>query len=77
MVKRDLDIQQIQSLFLYKCLGQASPPYFVYNFSKKKLFLMLHSINWPNFIVFNPFSTEKIEKIDFSDAHNSTTFKHQ
>ena len=38
---------------------------------------MLHSINWPNFIVFNPFSTEKIEKIDFSDAHNSTTFKHQ
>ena len=35
--------------FLDKALVIVSPAYFVYNFSTK-MFLMLHSINWPNFI---------------------------
>ena len=36
--------------FLENGLGQVSPPHFVHNFSRK-MFLMLHSINWANFIV--------------------------
>ena len=36
--------------FLEKELGIVSPPHFVYDFSRK-MFLMLHSVNWPNFIV--------------------------
>ena len=33
-----------------KGLGLVSPPHFAHYFSRK-IFLMLHSINWPNFIV--------------------------
>ena len=33
-----------------KGLGLVSPPHFMYDFSKK-MFLILHSINWPSFIV--------------------------
>ena len=36
--------------FSEKGVGLVSPSYFVHNFSRK-MFLMLHSINWPNFIV--------------------------
>ena len=36
--------------FLNKGLGIVSPAHFVYDFSTK-MFLMLYSINWPNFIV--------------------------
>ena len=36
--------------FSEKGLGLVSPPHFMYDFSRK-MFLMLHSINWPNFIV--------------------------
>ena len=36
--------------FPEKGLGLVSPPYFVYYFSRK-MFFMLYSINWPNFIV--------------------------
>ena len=36
--------------FLEKSLGLVSSPYFVYDFSRK-MFLMLYSINWPNFTV--------------------------
>ena len=36
--------------FLWKGLGLASPPYLAYDFPRKS-FLMLCSINWPNFIV--------------------------
>ena len=36
--------------FSEKSLGLVSPPYFVYDISWKK-FLVLDSINWPNFIV--------------------------
>ena len=36
--------------FSEKGLGLVSLSHFVYNFSRK-MFLMLHSINWPNFIV--------------------------
>ena len=35
--------------FLEMSLGLVSPPHFVYDFSRK-IFLMLYSINWPNFI---------------------------
>ena len=36
--------------FLEKGLGIVSLPHFVYDFSRK-MFLVLYSINWPNFIV--------------------------
>ena len=35
--------------FLVKSLGIVSPPHFVKDFSRK-IFLMLYSVNWPNFI---------------------------
>ena len=38
---------------LGKGLGIVSPPHFVYDFSRK-MFLMLYSINRPNFIVLMP-----------------------
>ena len=43
--------------FLDKGLGIVSPAYFVYNFSTK-MFLMLYSINSPNFIVWLPLLLE-------------------
>ena len=43
--------------FSEKGLGLASPPRFVYDFSKK-MFLMLHSINWRDFIVWLPLLVE-------------------
>ena len=39
--------------FSGKGLRQVSPPHFVHYFSRK-MFLMLHSINWPNFIEWLP-----------------------
>ena len=39
--------------FWRKSLGLVSPSDFVHEFSRK-IFLMLHSINWPNFIVWLP-----------------------
>ena len=39
--------------FLEKGVGLVSPSYFVYDFSRK-MFLMLHCINWPNSIVWLP-----------------------
>ena len=33
-----------------KSLGQVSPPHFMYDFLRK-MFILLHSINWPNFSV--------------------------
>ena len=43
--------------FSEKGLGLVSPPHFVYDFSRK-MFLMLHSINWPNLIVWLPLLLE-------------------
>ena len=43
--------------FLEKWLGIASPPYFVCDFSRK-MFFMLYSINWPNFIAWLPLLLE-------------------
>ena len=43
--------------FLEKGLGIISPPHFMYDFSRK-MFLMLNSINWPNFIVWLPLVLE-------------------
>ena len=39
--------------FLEKSLGIASPPHFVYNFSRKVI-LMLNFINWPSFLIWFP-----------------------
>ena len=39
--------------FPEKGLGLVSPPYFVYDFSRKMV-LILYSINWPNFIIWLP-----------------------
>ena len=43
--------------FLLKGLELASPPYFVYDFSRK-IFLTSYSINWPNFIAWLPLLLE-------------------
>ena len=43
--------------FLEKGLGLASLPHFVFDFSRK-MFLMLHSINCPNYIVSLPLLLE-------------------
>ena len=40
----------LKFVFLEKGLGIVSPTYFVYSFSRK-IFFVLYSINWPNFIV--------------------------
>ena len=40
-------------IFEKKGLRLVSPPYFACDFSRK-IFLMLYSINWPNFIVYFP-----------------------
>ena len=40
--------------FSEKGLGVVSPSHFQYDFSRK-MFIMLHSITWPNFIVWLPF----------------------
>ena len=44
-------------IFLKKGLGLVSPPYFVDDFSRK-IFLMLCSIDWPNFFVWLPLFLE-------------------
>ena len=43
--------------FKEKGLGRVSPPYFVYDFSRR-WFLKLHFINWPNFITRLPLLLE-------------------
>ena len=42
---------------LDKGLGIVSPAHLVYDFSKK-MFLLLYSVNWPNFIVWLPLLLE-------------------
>ena len=46
-------IDMVNFGFSGKGLRIVSPPHFVYDFSRK-MFLMLYSINWPNFIVWLP-----------------------
>ena len=43
--------------FLDKSLGIVSAAHFVYDFSTK-MFPMLYSINWPNFIIWLPLHLE-------------------
>ena len=43
--------------FLDKGLGIVPPAHFVYDFSTK-MFFMLYSINWPNFIAWLPLLLE-------------------
>ena len=42
---------------------------------ENKMFVITSSLQ--NIRSFNPFSTGKIEKLDFCDSNNSTNFKHQ
>ena len=51
-----------QFWFFRKGLGIVSPPHFLYNFSRK-MFLILYSINWPNFIVWLPLIFEILGNI--------------
>ena len=48
--------------FLEKGLGLVSPPHLTYDFSRK-MFPMLHSIYWPNFIVWLPLFLEILDNI--------------
>ena len=62
--------------FLRKDLGIVSPLHFVYNFSTK-MFLMLYSINWPDFIVllcllFKILCNMCIAIVSFLHYHNKT-----
>ena len=45
--------------FLKKCLGQVFPSNFVYDFSRK-MFFILHYINWPIFLVWLPLLLEML-----------------
>ena len=45
--------------FLEKGLGLVSPRHFVYDFLRK-VFLMLHSIKWPNSVVWLPLLLQTI-----------------
>ena len=47
---------------LGKGLGIVSPGHFIYDFSTK-IFLMLYSVNWPNFIVWLPLLLEILGNI--------------
>ena len=48
--------------YLEKSLGIVSPAYFVYDFLRK-MFPLLYSINWPNFIVWLPLLLEILDNI--------------
>ena len=56
--------------FLDKGLGIVSPVHFVYDFSPK-MFLMLYSINWPNFIAWLPLLLEILDNMCIAIAHNN------
>ena len=47
---------------LEKGLGLPSPPHFMYDFSRK-LFLMLYSFNWPNFLLWLPLLFEVLDNL--------------
>ena len=51
-----------QFWFFRKGLGTVSPLHFLYDFSRK-MFLILYSINWPNFIVWLPLIFEILGNI--------------
>ena len=48
--------------FLEKGAGIVSPPHFVYDFSRKKFF-MLYPVNWPNLIVSLPLLLKILGKV--------------
>ena len=48
--------------FSEKGLGLVSPPHFVYDFSRK-MFLMLHTTNLPNFFVWLPLLLEILDNM--------------
>ena len=60
--------------FLQKGLGLTSPPYFVYDFSGK-IFLMLCSVRWPNFIVWLPLLLEILDNITCCPVYDVINFE--
>ena len=62
--------------FSEKGLGLVSPPHFVYDFSRK-IFLMLHSINWPNFIVWFAFTSRDIGKYVYYNCLLTRMWRHK
>ena len=48
--------------FLEKGVGIVSPPHFVYDFSRKKFF-MLYPVNWPTLIVSLPLLLKILGKV--------------
>ena len=54
--------------FLEKDLGLVFPPHFVYDFSSK-MFLMLYSINRPNFVVCLPLLFEILDNMCIAIAY--------
>ena len=65
---KDLDCWSRDMLnfnFSEKSLGLVSSPRFVYGILRK-FFLMLHSSNWPNFIVWSPLLLEILNNMSFT-----------
>ena len=58
--------------FPEKGLGLVSPTDFVYDFSRK-MFLMLHSINWPNFIVWLSLHLETFGNMGITIVNQAVT----
>ena len=61
--------------FLSKGLGTVAPAHFVYDFSKK-MFLVLFSINWPNFIAWLPLLLEKLSNV-YSNCLLTRLWRHK
>ena len=55
-------IERLKFEFLEKDLRLVSAPHFVYDFLRR-MFPMLYSINWPNFIVLMPLLLEILDNI--------------
>ena len=53
--------------FLEKYLGIVSPPYFVYDFSRK-MFLVLYFLNWPSFLFWLSLLLEILGNICIANA---------
>ena len=56
--------------FLEKGVGLVFPPHFVYDFSRK-MFLMLHSINWRTFIVWLPLLLQILDNMSITIVYQA------
>ena len=62
-------LYKLKTNFSEKGVGLVSPPHFVYDFSRK-LFLMLHSFDWPNFTVWLPLILEMLDNMRITIVWN-------